>query len=127
MPPPIGSTCHRQDIVLTQGITFSWPVTVRNADLTPFDLTGYTMAAQVRRRASSAGAPAASFSFTPDANPSSGKFTISMSAAATALIPYVDPSPVSPQYVWDLRLTAPGGVVSLLACGSVTIRQGVTR
>jgi len=53
-------------------------------------------------------------------NPTTGKVTISATAAQTALL-------TSPQYVYDLKITSPAGDVTRLIQGTLSVNSQVTR
>ena len=53
-------------------------------------------------------------------SPTTGKVTISATAAQTALL-------TSPQYVYDLKITSPAGEVTRLIQGTLSINSQVTR
>lgn len=75
----------RYDITIEQGATFSLACTWKDSTGAAINLTGYTLAGKIRRKASDVNAVA---SFTVAVTvAASGTFSISMTAANTSLLP----------------------------------------
>ncbi len=104
---------------MEQGSTFRWDITVYNTDgETPLDLTGYSVAAQMRKNYSDA---VASESFTvtyPDAI--NGVFRLTLSATETAAL-------VKGRYWYDIELTDGVGVVVKLFKGYIIVTPEATK
>lgn len=110
------------NLTVYQGATFSQEFLWQDADQDPVDLTGY--AARMMARANVA--DAAPFLDLTTENGgialggASGTVTLSMSAAATAAI-------TAAVGAYDLELIAPGGDVTRLVQGAITISREITR
>lgn len=111
---------------IEQGETLIVPLHVVDADAVDVDITGYTFAAQVRRKPSST-TIAATFAFTIT-TAASGYMQFSLTAAQTAAIACgdTDTEPAS-LYYWDAFATSPGAKVTKLAYGELTMIAQVTR
>lgn len=108
--------------MLLQGSTFTLPITWKDENNAPINLTGYTARAQARERVDS---PTAFINLTTEnggiaLGGAAGTITLSMSAAATASI-------VEESGVWDLEMIAPSGAVTRLLEGKISIAKEVTR
>lgn len=105
----------KANLVIDQGATFSSTVTVADANGDVMNLTNYTGAAQMRRHYSSTNST--SFVVTVV---NSGTVTLSLSANATANIPYG-------RYVYDCEITSNAAIVTRILEGIVTVTPEVTR
>lgn len=105
----------KANLVIDQGATFSNTIAVKDSNGDVMDLTNYTGAAQMRRHYSSTNST--SFVVTV-AN--SGTVTLSLSANATANIPYG-------RYVYDCEITSNAAIVTRVQEGIVTVTPEVTR
>lgn len=113
-------------IRIEQGETKIIPLHVIDYDGLDVDLTGYTFAAQIRRKPSSATITATfSYAITDAAN---GLVQLSLTAAQTSAITCGDTEtePAS-LYYWDAFATSPGAKVTKLAHGEITVIAQVTR
>ena len=107
------------NLVINTGSTFSQTFTLESSmDDSPFNLTGYTPTAQIRKWAGSA--TATDFTCQVPAPATQGKILISLTATQTAAL---NPG----RHVYDIRVTTAGGTVETVVEGSVLIREGVTR
>jgi hypothetical protein len=107
----------RQDLSIYQGDDYSATVTVSNADGTPADLSGYSAAAQIRRKPADLSAEV------------EAQFLVSILSPVIHLsLTHDETLALSGVYVWDLQLTdgASGAVITILY-GQVRIAQEVTR
>jgi hypothetical protein len=105
------------DLVIYQGDTCRFTVTVTDANGTVINLTGYTAAAQLKSDFDDA--TPTNFTCTIS-TPASGIVSVVMSAATTAgLTPGSD-------YIWDVQVTQPGGDVRTYLAGDVTVVPEVT-
>jgi uncharacterized membrane protein YfhO len=105
-----------QNIYIDQGTTFSLSLTVndQNGDLK--DLTGYTVAAQMRRSYYTN----TSVSFTAEVSfPEDGEVTISLTAVQTSALK-------AGRYVYDIEITGDGETLRVLE-GIVVINPEVTK
>lgn len=101
-----------------QGGTYVLPLELLQAGGTPYDLTGCTAIAQIRRRFSEETATA--FTVTFGANRLLGTLTLSLTAEQAAAL---QPG----KYEWDLFLNFPGGQVWPVLEGDLVVRARVSR
>ena len=85
---------------------------------TPFDLTGYTVTASVRKTFASATATA--FDVTVDPDATTGSVTVGLSDVQTGVLD-------RGRYVWDMIVTSAGGHVTRVDQGLATVNPSVTR
>jgi hypothetical protein len=111
-------------ISLYQGDDWASLITVNNCDGSPFDLTNYTAQGQIRQ------GPAdqnwwISATFTCAIVPvqsgqTPNQISISLTNAQTALLRNLN-------YVWDLQVTSPDGIITTVVGGTVSVTPEVTR
>mgnify|MGYP001199339349 CR=1 FL=1 len=85
---------------------------------TPFDLTGYTVTASIRKTFASTTATA--FGITVDPDPTTGKVTIGLTDVQTGTLD-------RGRYVWDMVVTSAGGLITRVVQGLATVNPSVTR
>ena len=113
-------TPGRYNMKCYQGSTFTlapqWKI-----DGNYVDVTGYTAAMDVKNSATSVSSiiELSSSNGRITVGTTNGKFTLNLSAATTTAL-------AAGQYVYDLEVTSPGGVVTRLLEGGFTIYEGVT-
>jgi hypothetical protein len=124
----INLTRQEQDITIDQGSNVTINFTLTRANQT-FDMTGYTLALQVRRNITDA-TPVLSCT---DANglmtwtnQTLGQFALTLTAAATNAIVFKT-GETAIDGVYDLEITDAAGNVSKPCGGSFTINMQVTR
>jgi hypothetical protein len=102
----IGSIGERLDIILRQGSTLGpFNVTLTDQLGVPINLTGATIAGQVRKNALDTGAPVAVFDIVYT-DRIAGKFSFGMTKTVTTLIPAGEyQKDEASQYKWDMELT----------------------
>jgi len=105
----------KTNLTVDQGANFIYNIYLVDTDGNPFDLTGYTGAAQVRRTYTSN----TYNTINVDITGNSGLIALTMNAAITANL-------VNNRYVYDLELTS-NNVVSRIVEGFITVNPGVTR
>ena len=105
------------NIFIDQGATFTTTVTVTDANGDAVNLSGYSVAAQIRKTFLSS--TATSFTATIS-NASSGEITISLSPTQTAALE-------AGRFVYDVVITASGGTKTRVVEGQVTVNPSVTR
>lgn len=111
-----GSLPLQVDLTLYRGDDFFLDVEVTDSGGAPFDLTGYTAAAQIRATADAADPPAASF------DPVIAGSTIHLH------LPHGEATGLpTPNGAWDVQITDATGIVTTLAFGAVTTTPDVTR
>ena len=104
--------------VIDQGTTFSKQITVYETDGTTVqNLTGYTVAAQLRKNYTSTAYT--TINATNNA-PTCGVIVMSLTAVQTAALK-------AGRYVYDLQITAADGTVSRTIEGIITIKPEVTK
>jgi hypothetical protein len=100
------------NLYVDQGTTFSTSVLVTNDDGSAFDLTGYTVAAQIRKSYSSSTATVADPS-------TAGQINLSLTATQTGTLE-------EGRYVYDVEVTS-GVTVTRVIEGLVTVSPQVTK
>lgn len=106
----------KANLVIDQGSSFSATIDVTNVDGTVFNLTGYTVAAQMRKNYTSS--VAVTFSTTHSS--AGGAITLSLLPAVTTAI---EPG----RYLYDVEITSSGGSITRIVEGMVTVTPGMTR
>tara|TARA_B100002019_G_scaffold198723_1_gene172174 strand:+ start:179 stop:511 length:333 start_codon:yes stop_codon:yes gene_type:complete len=105
------------NIFIDQGATFTTTVTVTDANGDAVNLSGYSVAAQIRKTFLSSTATAFTATIS---NASSGEITISLSPTQTAALE-------AGRFVYDVVITASGGTKTRVVEGQVTVNPSVTR
>jgi len=106
----------KYNIVAEQGATFNLNFRVET-DGTPWNLTGYTFAMQVRRSAS---ATATLLNITSATMTSVGHVSVTVSAATMSDVP-------AGRWVYDIELTSSGGQVTRILEGRFIVKAQVTQ
>jgi hypothetical protein len=108
----------KYDFDLPQGATFNRSLVIKDADGTVLDLTGNTLAGQIRTTAQSS-TVSGTFAFViTDA--SNGLISWKMTSTNTALLP-------AQQCVYDVELTQANGDIIRILEGNVNVTANVTR
>jgi hypothetical protein len=110
----------RLNLTIEQGATFSRTIVLKDSDDVAVDLTGYSVAGQLRPTYSSNTAYDFDIEITDAA---AGTITWTMDAATTSAISTVSKA----KFVYDLELTNGSGEVERLLFGDVEITPEVTR
>ena len=105
------------NIFIDQGATFTTTVTVTDTNGDAVSLSGYSVAAQIRK--SHLSSTATAFTATIS-NASAGEITISLTDTQTTGLE-------SGRYVYDVLITASGGTKTRVVEGQVTVNPSVTR
>ena len=106
----------KANIVIDQGTDFSALIDVETATDAVFNLTGFTVAAQMRKTYASATATDIGCSH----NGVLGQISITLSSSVT--------NNLSPgRYLYDIEITSPGGSKSRVVQGTATVTAGITR
>tara|TARA_Y100001935_G_scaffold172814_1_gene142735 strand:- start:706 stop:1038 length:333 start_codon:yes stop_codon:yes gene_type:complete len=105
------------NIFIDQGATFTTTVTVTDANGDAVNLSGYSVAAQIRKTFLSSTATAFTATIS---NASSGEITISLSPTQTTALE-------AGRFVYDVLITASGGTKTRVVEGQVTVNPSVTR
>lgn len=106
----------KANLVIDQGSSFSATINVADASGAVYNLSGYTVAAQMRKNYTSS--VAVTFSSTHNGN--GGEITLSLLPVSTASI---EPG----RYLYDVEATSSGGSVMRIVEGIVTVTPGMTR
>ncbi len=106
----------KANLVIDQGSTFSAAIDVADAGGAVYNLTGFTVAAQMRKNYTSSTA----VTFNASHNGPLGQITLSLNSANTAVI---EPG----RYLYDVEITSSGGVITRVVEGVVTVTPGMTR
>jgi hypothetical protein len=106
----------KANLVVDQGTSFSATVTVTDSGDAIFNLTGYTVAAQMRKSYASTTAT----TFTASHNGSLGQITIVLNSTTTAAL---EPG----RYLYDVEITSSAGLITRVVEGVVTVTPGMTR
>ena len=105
------------NLTIDQGSTFSASIDVTDVEDNVLVLTGYTVAAQIRKTYDSTTA----VNFTGSvSNATQGEITISLTPAQTNAL-------VAGRYVYDAEITSAGGTVTRVIEGQVEVTPGVTQ
>lgn len=107
----------KANLVIDQGTDFSASIDLVDVDDEVYDLTNYTVSSQMRKNYASSSAAA---TFTTTHNNSGGRIGLSLDNANTSAL---DPG----RYLYDVEITSPGGIVSRVVEGIVTVTPGMTR
>ena len=105
------------NIFIDQGATFTTTVTVTDANGDAVSLSGYSVAAQIRKTFLSSSATAFTATIS---NASAGEITISLSPTQTTALE-------AGRFVYDVLITASGGTKTRVVEGQVTVNPSVTR
>ena len=105
------------NIFIAQGATFTTTVTVTDSNGDAVNLSGYSVAAQIRKTFLSSSATAFTASIS---NASSGEITISLTDTQTTALE-------AGRFVYDVLITASGGTKTRVVEGQVTVNPSVTR
>ncbi len=105
------------NLTIDQGSTFSASIDVTDVEDNVLVLTGYTVAAQIRKTYDSTTA----VDFTGSvSNATQGEITISLTPAQTNAL-------VAGRYVYDAEITSSGGTVTRVLEGQIEVTPGVTQ
>jgi hypothetical protein len=106
----------KANLVIDQGSTFSATIDLSDPDGDVFDLTNYTVAAQMRKNYTSSAATTFGASHTGG----TGKIVLTVNSTVSATL---EPG----RYLYDVEITSPGGTVTRVVEGIVTVTPGITR
>ena len=105
----------KTNLIIDQGANFVYKINLIDQVGNPFDISGYSANAQIRKTYTST----TYNTIDVDVAGSNGILTLSMTAEATANL-------TSNRYVYDLEISN-NNIVSRIAEGFVTVNPGVTR
>ena len=105
------------NLYIDQGSFYRTFITVSNTDGSVLDLTGYTVASQMRKSYQTS----SSYNFTASiSNPTQGRVRIELSSEQSRVIP-------AGKYLYDLEITAPTGEKTRVVEGIVLINPEITK
>ncbi len=105
------------NLTIDQGSTFSASIDITDVEDNILVLTGYTVAAQIRKSYDST--TAVNFAGSVS-NATQGEITIALTPAQTNAL-------VAGRYVYDAEITSAGGTVTRVIEGQVEVTPGVTQ
>jgi hypothetical protein len=105
------------NLTVDQGATFNAQIDISDDSGNTQNLTGYSVAGQIRKSYDSTTYTAFSASVS---NATGGTVSIALTAAQTNAL-------ASGRYVYDVEITSSGGVVTRVLEGQVEVTPGVTR
>ena len=111
------AAAYVSNLVINAGATFSQQFDLAQSDSAPLNLTGYTIAAQIRKHAGSSNPTAFTASALDAAN---GVILISLTPTQTTALK-------TGRHVYDIVITDASGDKTRVVEGSVLVREGVTR
>jgi hypothetical protein len=107
------------NLVVNSGADFSQSFTLEGSDTnSSFDLTGYTVAAQMRKWAGSTSST--SFTATIESPPTIGQILLRLNSTQTTALK-------AGRYIYDVVITDEFGVKNRVIEGMVLVTEGVTR
>lgn len=106
----------KANLVVDQGTSFNATIDLTDASDATYNLTGYTVAAQMRKNYTSSAAT----TFISSHNDVDGQITLALSATTTSTI---EPG----RYLYDVEITSAAGSVTRVVEGIVTVTPGMTR
>lgn len=104
------------NVVIEQGSDFAATFTIKNADGSFLNLTGFTAESKMKKSYYTSNSVALNVTFT---DRSRGMITLSLPAATTTTL-------TPKRYVYDIILTSPIGVKTRVVEGIATVTPGVT-
>tara|TARA_X000000368_G_C22376879_1_gene427271 strand:+ start:126 stop:461 length:336 start_codon:yes stop_codon:yes gene_type:complete len=105
------------NLTVDQGATFNAQIDITDDSSNAQNLTGYSVAGQIRKSYDSTTYTAFSASVS---NATGGTITISLTSTQTNAL-------AAGRYVYDVEITSGGGVVTRVLEGQVEVTPGVTR
>jgi hypothetical protein len=106
----------KANLVLDQGSDFSATIDLTDSDDNAYDLTGHTVASQMRKNYMSSSA----YTFACVHNNSQGQINLSLSKTITNDI---EPG----RYLYDVEITNSGNTSTRVVEGIITVTPGITR
>lgn len=106
----------KANLIIDQGSDFSADIDLVDVNGAVYNLTGYTVAAQMRKNYASSSAS----TFSASHNSTGGKITLTLTSSSTATI---EPG----RYLYDVEIRSSGNVITRVVEGIVTVTPGITR
>lgn len=106
----------KANIIIDQGTDFDALVDVSTSTNTVYDLTGYTVAGQMRKNYSSTSAT----TFGCSHNGVLGQISMTLASSVTLAL---EPG----RYLYDIEITSSGGAITRVVQGTATVTPGMTR
>lgn len=114
------------DLVIEQGTTFGMTITVKDANDTVINITGYTFRGKIKESAQDATAVEEFTCTITDAV--NGQFTVGLTATETAALVATGAAYDSyTSYTYDIEMVDSSGAVTRLLNGSVSVSPEVTK
>lgn len=105
------------NLYLDQGSFYRTYVTIVKSNKAPFDLTGYTVASQIRKSYKSLTA----YNFTTSiSSPTEGRVRVELTSEETRAIP-------AGRYLYDLEITSPSGERIRVVEGIILVNAEITK
>ena len=118
-------TTNATDLCWMRGVTLTMVITYQNSGGEPIDITGYSAKSQIRARAGGYDEPPLAEITEAGGiviDGPAGQLTLTFDSDKTG--PALDSLKKA---AWDVEITSPGGVVTTLAYGTITLISDVTR
>lgn len=113
------------DLVIEQGVSFGMALTIKDANDTPVNITGYTFAGAIKESAQDS-SPVESFTFVLT-DPGNGVVTVSLTDEETSGLPATgDVYDEYTGYVYDIEMTDLSGNVTRILNGEISVSPEVT-
>ena len=106
----------KANIIIDQGTDFSALIDVETSSSTVYDLTGFTVQAQMRKNYSSTSAT----TFSCSHNGVLCQISMNLDKTSTTTL---EPG----RYLYDIEITSSGGAVTRVVEGTVSVTPGMTR
>jgi hypothetical protein len=106
----------KANLQIDQGSDFSATIDLVDATGAVYNLTGHTIAAQMRKNYASS----AAMTFNTSHNSANGQIQLAMTSSNTAVI---EPG----RYLYDVEIRSSGGAVTRVVEGVITVTPGITR
>jgi hypothetical protein len=106
----------KANLIIDQGTDFSAVIDVTDTSDNAFNLTGYSVAGQMRKNYASSAAT----TFVASQNGTSGQIALSLSSSETADL---EPG----RYLYDVEIRSAANTVTRVVEGIVTVTPGITR
>ena len=108
------------DLVINQKATFQASFTIKNANGTILDLTGYSVAAKYKRDYLAADSTAVAFDATITSPATDGTVSLALTSIQTTALD------IQSRYVYDIAITSPTGIKTRIVQGNIKVSGGVS-
>ena len=107
-----------KNLYVDQGTDFSVQLTIYDDNNSPWNLTGYTGQAKIRKSYYSS--TSVNFALSFHAVRTTGVITLALNSSQTSLLE-------QGRYLYDVEITSAGGTITRVVEGIVTVTPGMTR